>query len=500
MKAIRVLTAVLALAGLCAAQEGRGQAKPKDEFQAVTTRATFYRLFGEVQSALAARGPVADAKEFERINREYDAAIFLYLQGRKELDVVKLKTLIDSVLVPPPSPAEVAARCLQVELDPPVYILSKPVKPTAHVTTMVPLTWTGDKPLELKLRARPASGAALESAAFTIAPSAEPVLVDVKVDLPAPGEGSACGVWTVELAGPFERTIEVASWPVVPRSLDAVRTENEAKLAALKTDNTFLQEAQRTFAARNALLTDQPSPKRPREFLLDPCRRMAELDVEIQALAAGKDAYKRLKGDNWRVIRLTEKKQMPVRIFAPEAAAKGDYVPLVIALHAQGMDENYFFEVSGGGKLPIAAEGMGFLLAVPGIDFKFEVSEFDALVNALGDDYQIDPKRIYVLGHSVGGAQAAEIARLRGDRVAAMGGIGGGDLSSGGKPSPGLIMAGGVDPIQTVEQLQKKTQKAQERFGGVGIAFQTIDHYGCYLMLEPGIEILMPWLLEHKLE
>lgn len=116
------------------------------------------------------------------------------------------------------------------------------------------------------------------------------------------------------------------------------------------------------------------------------------------------------------------------RLVVPEAAARGDTVSLVIALHGMAIDSKDVMPLYSG--LDTLAAMHGFVLAYSqatggswGLrpakvtqDLRF----FDALVSTLGGRYTIDPRRIYVVGMSNGGYFAHLIARERTNVVAAM--------------------------------------------------------------------------------
>lgn len=79
-------------------------------------------------------------------------------------------------------------------------------------------------------------------------------------------------------------------------------------------------------------------------------------------------------------------------------------------------------------------------------DLKF----FDAMLESLKKDYQVDEKRIYSTGHSNGGGFTYLLWAARGDRLAAVApsaSAAGARLQSALKPKPALHIAGEQDPL-----------------------------------------------------
>lgn len=165
--------------------------------------------------------------------------------------------------------------------------------------------------------------------------------------------------------------------------------------------------------------------------------RIARSDEVLLALEQGRDLTVRGVGDQHRAYRLDEAGEiMPYRIYVPTWWNGHDALPIVLALHGGGGDENEMLEIDSGkfGKL---AERYGYIVVSPfgyrpvgawgspirlpsvygstiteGRDVGgperahlLELSEKDAL-NALErtvTEYGADRSRMYVTGHSMGG-------------------------------------------------------------------------------------------------
>ena len=198
--------------------------------------------------------------------------------------------------------------------------------------------------------------------------------------------------------------------------------------------------------ARNALLTEVPVPGQNYAWLADPIRLAAEVDAEIAALEKGKNPYRGITGDRWRLVDV-EGDSVPFRIFVPEGDGK-EPRPLLIALHGAGADENAFFEGYGAGLLKEIAAAKGFILVAPRTtSVARKPASFPTLLATIEADHAIDPARIYVLGHSLGGMATGLIVRRHGDRIAAACQMAGGFGRTGEKGPPILFVHAGRDRI-----------------------------------------------------
>jgi predicted esterase len=108
---------------------------------------------------------------------------------------------------------------------------------------------------------------------------------------------------------------------------------------------------------------------------------------------------------------------MPYRVFVPSAYDGKKSLPLIVALHGAGGNEDGFMD-SYGRELPRLAELHGYIVASPmgfrvdggygsrimggnaGVHSERDVMEVLALMRK---DYKVDDKRIYLMGHSMGG-------------------------------------------------------------------------------------------------
>ncbi len=117
----------------------------------------------------------------------------------------------------------------------------------------------------------------------------------------------------------------------------------------------------------------------------------------------------------------------PYRLYVPGSYNVSAPLPLVIAMHGTGGNENTLFDGDAykQGALTAAAEKHGMLVASPlgrGVSEFRGVGETDVF-EMLADvraRYRVDPDRIYLTGHSMGGTGAAYLALRHPDLFAAV--------------------------------------------------------------------------------
>lgn len=114
----------------------------------------------------------------------------------------------------------------------------------------------------------------------------------------------------------------------------------------------------------------------------------------------------------------------PYRLYLPSNYNAGRAWPLVIALHGTSGNENTLFDSYNEGAIKRAAEQHGVLLTSPlgrGVTEFRGLGENDVLcvLEEITRQYRVDPDRVYLTGHSMGGTGAAYLALHHPDRFAA---------------------------------------------------------------------------------
>jgi dienelactone hydrolase len=124
---------------------------------------------------------------------------------------------------------------------------------------------------------------------------------------------------------------------------------------------------------------------------------------------------------------------------------------------------------------------------------------FDAALDSAAARHPIDRSRVYVLGHSLGAGAAWTTARLRGDKIAAIGCLAGGcgaPPATGPVPArmpPTLLYAGELDPLAAPSRLE--TAAARGRDAGFAVEFRVAPAAGHTLMVGSVLDEVVEWLL-----
>jgi len=207
----------------------------------------------------------------------------------------------------------------------------------------------------------------------------------------------------------------------------------------------------------------------------EPARDFAAAEEVLVASASGRDPFAGRTGDFKRHYLLESAREiMPYRMYVPTAYDPARPMPLIVALHGLGGTEDSFF--SGYDRLvPSLAEERGYLVAAPlgyRVDGAYgwglgnppadpttratqERSEEDVLrvLERVRQDYNVDPSRIYLMGHSMGAIGTWRIAPKYPDLWAALG-----MFAGSGQPAtldripdlPQFVVHGDADPTVNV--------------------------------------------------
>lgn len=194
---------------------------------------------------------------------------------------------------------------------------------------------------------------------------------------------------------------------------------------------------------------------------IDFAREFLRANSILNAVGAGRDPFAGQTGDIRKAYRSpVDETLQPYRLFIPSAYDGSQPVPLLIALHGMGGDENSMFD-GYEGRLKQEAEKRGILVAAPKgrnpASMYRDTAEKDVLdvLAEVRRDYRIDPRRIFLMGHSMGAYGTWSIAVNHPDLFTALGPVSGGGAPAGMakiKHIPQYVVHGDNDKTVSVEQ------------------------------------------------
>ncbi|MBL8179666.1 MAG: prolyl oligopeptidase family serine peptidase [Bryobacterales bacterium] len=246
--------------------------------------------------------------------------------------------------------------------------------------------------------------------------------------------------------------------PFLVASLQAERDRLAARLTKARSNGAGRGLATAEYALELYGLADRGETN-PHRYRFE--EQFASAHGILDALEAGKDPFAGKRGDLSKAYRSdVDGTLQPYRVFVPESYEEKKATPLVIALHGMGGNESSFFTGYDGVLLREAAR-KGFLVAAPKgraptsmYRGTAEKDVLDVLVE-VRRDYNVDGKRIYLMGHSMGGFGTWSIAMNHPELFAALGPIAGGGNAGGMekiKHIPQFVVHGDNDPTVNVEQ------------------------------------------------
>lgn len=303
------------------------------------------------------------------------------------------------------------------------------------------------------------------------------------------------------LAPEVQHTFElIGRWTVLAEPIEASRARLAKRLEALAQSRDGGDEPlpHRLLRERVALLKLIDSHADITALLTDFAQLVGDLDREWAAVAAGVNPYMGRSGDTWHGLPLTADVHLPARIFVPESALAKDSMPLLIALHGAGGNENMFIDGYGAGVITRLAEAHGFAvvspLAAPLMDLGLA---FDTIVDTMKQLYSIDESRIYVIGHSLGAALTGGMCSVRGERIAAACWIAGASYARAARLPPTLVIAAERDSIVPPARIESAVNLAQN--AGLDVEYRVVPDFGHTLVVGYALGDVVEWLLARRL-
>jgi predicted esterase len=220
---------------------------------------------------------------------------------------------------------------------------------------------------------------------------------------------------------------------------------------------------------------------------------LAAADSVLAAAKTRKDPFAGRTGDMERHYLLAGANEvMPYRVYVPTSYSPAKPTPLVIALHGLGANEDSFFD-SYQQLPPKLAEQHGFLMAAP-LGFRVdgfygssiagasdpdtrrrrENSEKDVMevLRLMKANYNVDPSRIYLIGHSMGAIGTWHLGAKHADIWAALApfsGVGAPATAEQMKHIPQIVVHGDADP--TVNVSGSRTMVAALKKAGAQVTY-----------------------------
>jgi len=312
--------------------------------------------------------------------------------------------------------------------------------------------------------------------------------LDAGVFVQAPGR------YTIEATLPGAAMPRVTEVFVLAEPAQAVRTRLDREVNGLPP--TADQQAVAAVRARIGLIVEQPSETNSAQFIADPAALARQVENEVRALARGQRPFELRVGDHWRVI-VGPDGEIPVRVYAPRSVATGARMPVVIALHGAGGDENMFLDGYGNGRLRELADSVDFILLSPAtVTFARNPAALDSALAVLEREYVIDRGTVYVLGHSMGGAATIQLASARSELVRAAAVIAGaGVVPAGRSMPPTFFQAAEVDLVIPATRVRAAFE--QFRAAGYVAEYGQATGWGHTLVVGARLDDVVRWLFAH---
>lgn len=201
-------------------------------------------------------------------------------------------------------------------------------------------------------------------------------------------------------------------------------------------------------------------------------QELSEAEALIAEFEAGKNPFATRRGDFRKAYRSKlDGTLQPYRIYVPSSYDGSKPYPLIIALHGMGGDENSYFDLYQNGAFKVEAERRGYIVACPKGRRPASMYVGDAeqdVIDVIAEvrrAYKIDPDRIYMTGHSMGGFGTWSIAMNHPDLFAAIAPIAGGGNPAGMSKIahiPQLVVHGEDDRTVPVERSRLMVEAARK--------------------------------------
>jgi predicted esterase len=235
--------------------------------------------------------------------------------------------------------------------------------------------------------------------------------------------------------------------------------------------------------------------------------QLKEASSILNALDSGKDPFPSRHGDFKMAYRSkVDNTLQPYRVYVPSTYNGSKEFPLVIALHGMGGDENSYFEAYNRGVFKTEAENYGYIVACPKGRKPASMYVGDAerdvmdVIEEMKRSFRIDPDRIYMTGHSMGGFGTWSIAMNHPDVFAALAPVAGGVTNPAAMSKiahiPQIVIHGDKDPTVPVER--SRIMVAMGKKLGVELKFIEVPGGDHGSVVVPTFKDVFEWFNAHK--
>ncbi|WP_169975077.1 hypothetical protein [Tautonia rosea] len=209
---------------------------------------------------------------------------------------------------------------------------------------------------------------------------------------------------------------------------------------------------------------------------IEAARLMRVLEALLVSLDEGQPFHGPDRPGSFRMtLTSPEGRLIPARVFVPEEFSDGKAVPLVVALHGMGGSENLFFDGYGRGAIVEHCRERGWLLISPRRG-PVGSGPVDEVVDAMASLYPVDPSRVFLVGHSMGAAQAIDALVREPNRYAGAVALGGGGAVA---DVPGLTRIPvliGIGDQDFMIRSARKLQNDLEAIGSEQVEYREYPH------------------------
>jgi predicted esterase len=296
--------------------------------------------------------------------------------------------------------------------------------------------------------------------------SAQPLATDITV--PDVEDGNYRLTITLKPAGgtpsaePITKTITVRIERGLAAKVAAARArlaKTESALKAKKQDALLAELASADYRIK---LFDLAGAGEINFERINFSEEIKEANAQLDELDSGRNPFTSRRGDFRKAyLSKVDSTLQPYRIFVPSSYDATKEYPLIIALHGMGGDENSYFDGYQQGAFKTEAGTRGYIVACPKgrqpASMYIGPAERDVMdvVAEVRRAYSIDPNRIYMTGHSMGGFGTWSVAMNNPDVFAALAPVAGGGnplIMSKIAHIPQLVVHGDDDKTVPVER------------------------------------------------